>query len=272
MIRDEAQEIYNILARAIFAVGSPCEFVLNDAVMLVHLSEPPAETSSQTPAQTQASSVYERLRADLLTARLAPGRKLQLKFLMERYQTGQTPIREALNRLTSEGLVECQDQRGFSVAGISAAELAELTKTRCWVEDLALRQAMAAATPAWEEELVVACHRLVRTPRSLSSTRYEDNPEWERVHRAFHRCLLRPCDSRSLCGFCDQLTDQLYRYRQLSVRKVYPARDINTEHEAIARAVLDGDADHAASLLRQHYQMTADVILGDPSAFAASMA
>ena len=199
----------------------------------------------------------------MLTGQLAPGRKLQIRFLTERYGAGQTPIREALNRLVSDGLVACQDQRGFSVAGISAAELVELTRTRCWVEALALRHAIASATPAWEEELVLACHRLIRTKRSLSSDTYQEHPEWEALHRSFHRALLRTCGSRPLRLFCDQLADQLYRYRQLSVRKVYPNRDINGEHEAILKAVLDGDAEHAVTLLIAHYQATAEIVLHD---------
>ena len=85
----------------------------------------------QVPA-TQASHVYDRLREDLLSGRLAPSRKLQMRFLTETYQTGQTPLREALNRLTADGLVEVREQRGFYVKDISRAELAELTKTRCW--------------------------------------------------------------------------------------------------------------------------------------------
>ena len=99
----------------------------------------------QVPA-TQASHVYDRLREDLLSGRLAPSRKLQMRFLTETYQTGQTPLREALNRLTADGLVEVREQRGFYVKDISRAELAELTKTRCWVEALALRESMAAAS------------------------------------------------------------------------------------------------------------------------------
>jgi DNA-binding GntR family transcriptional regulator len=218
-------------------------------------------------ASTQASGVYDRIRTDLLAGRLAPQRKLQIKFLMETYQTGQTPLREALNRLAAEGLVECHDQRGFFVAGISAAELAELTKTRCWLETVALREAMAAATPEWEEELVLACHRLGKAPRSLSPDRFEDNPEWERLHRLFHRTLISQCGSRTLVAFCDQLADRLYRYRRLSVQKLYPLRGIRQEHEAILASVLDGDADNAVALLCAHYTATADSILQDAAIF-----
>jgi DNA-binding GntR family transcriptional regulator len=127
--------------------------------------------------QTQASSVYDRLRRDLLTGRLAPGQRLTARSLMARYEAGQTPLREALNRLSSEGLVVFQDQRGFTVATASIDELTELTETRCWVEEIALRRSMAASTPEWEETLVVLCHRLLRTTRSASDDHYAENLE-----------------------------------------------------------------------------------------------
>jgi DNA-binding GntR family transcriptional regulator len=207
------------------------------------------------------------LRDDLLSGRLEPGRKLQMRFLNEMYQTGQTPLREALNRLTADGLVEGREQRGFYVAAISRAELAELTKTRCWVESLALRESMAAATPRWEEQLLLAQHRLSRTPRSLNADHFEDNPEWERLHRAYHKTLIGNCGSQSLLGFCGHLADQLYRYRRLSIRKAFPSRHVADEHQAIMNAVLNRDADQAVALLTAHYTQTADIILGDERIF-----
>ncbi len=220
--------------------------------------------------QTQATGVYDRLRRDLLAGLLAPGQRLTARLLMERYEAGQTPLREALNRLSSEGLVAFQDQRGFTVASVSAEELTELTETRCWVEEIALRRSIAAATPAWEEELVVLCHRLIRTTRSASSEGYAENLDWEAVHRSFHRALLATCGSRPLRAFCDQLADQLYRYRQLSVRKIYPRRDIDQEHQSILAAIVRDDPDAAVAALQSHYRATAQVILADlPAALEA---
>ncbi|MBR0720959.1 GntR family transcriptional regulator [Bradyrhizobium manausense] len=224
--------------------------------------------ASPLPApSTQASHVYDRLREDLLSGRLAPSRKLQMRFLMEAYQTGQTPLREALNRLTADGLVEVREQRGFYVKDVSRTELAELTKTRCWVEALALRESMAASTPGWEEQLVLAHHRLSRVPRSLSATEFEDNPEWEKLHRIYHRTLIGQCGSQSLIAFCGQLADQLYRYRRLSISKAFPSRHVGDEHAAIMDAVLSGDCDLAVKLLTAHYQRTANVILQDEAIF-----
>jgi DNA-binding GntR family transcriptional regulator len=219
---------------------------------------------------TQASTLCDRLRKDLLEGRLKPGRKLQIKFLTDEYEVGQTPIREALNRLASEGLVELRDQRGFVVTGISVDELRELTKTRCWLEETALRQSMKAASPEWEEGLVLAWHRLSRTPRSTAPDRFESNPEWERLHRLYHRHLISGCGSRWLIAYCEQQADLLYRYRQFSGRKIYPNRNVKEEHEAIVKTVLDGDANKAVRLLIAHYQATADIILADSAIFAGS--
>ncbi|WP_296469523.1 GntR family transcriptional regulator [Pigmentiphaga sp.] len=230
----------------------------------------PAHSADQgAAAPTMASSLYDRMRADLLAGRLlAPGRKLQIEFLSHHYGAGQTPVREALNRLTADGLVEQRDQRGFAVASVSPADLIEITNTRCWLEELALRKSMASGSAQWEEELVLAFHRLSKTPRSLHPDRFEANPEWEQRHRAFHRALIGGCGSRWLIGFCEQLADQLYRYRQLSVQKIFPDRPIQEEHQALMDAITAGNADLAVTLLTRHYQETARIVLEDPEAFA----
>ena len=141
--------------------------------------------------------------------------------------------------------------------------MAELTKTRCWVESLALRESMAAATPEWEEALVLAHHRLSKVPRSLSAERFEDNPEWERLHRAFHRTVIGQCGSRPLIAFCEQLADQLYRYRRLSISKAFRTRQVADEHRCILESILNGDAEAAAERLSAHYAATAKIILAD---------
>lgn len=231
--------------------------------------EKPSAVDAGAPrpvAPTHASSVHERLRTDILAGRVPPGR-LTIRALSERYGVGQTPLREALNRLAADGLLLAEDQRGFAVPGISAAELAELTHTRCWLEERALRESIAAATEEWEEALLLAGHRLSRTPRGL-----EDgvlNPAWEERHREFHERLIGNCGSRWLVGFCRQLTDRHQRYRHLAAGRSLAQRDVDTEHRAILNAALRRDADAAVELLLAHYRRTASVILEDRTLFPA---
>jgi len=217
---------------------------------------------AESPA-TLATTIYERLKADILSTTLEPGRKLQLRFLTQHYDAGQTPLREALNRLSSEELVVGKEQRGFFVKPISLEELRELTKTRCWVEGLALKESMANGTAEWEEALLVAHHRLERMPRSLNPERFEHNPEWEKLHRAFHALLIRGCGSRPLIGFCEQLADRLFRYRAMSIRKAFRVRKVSDEHSQILAAVLNHDITQAVTLLQQHYEKTAAIIESD---------
>ena len=191
-----------------------------------------------------------------------------MEALAERYATSATPLREALNRLVADGLVERREQRGFVVAGISAGDLAEITQTRCWLEEIALRESISAHSTAWEEALVLAHHRLARTPRALSADSFEDNPAWEPLHRAFHRALISGCGSGWLLGFCDQLADQHHRYRRLSAPRAFSQRGVSGEHQALLAAALAGDAATAVALLTAHFQRTAHIIRGDPALFA----
>jgi len=241
---------------------------ISDAIVY---SDPMARTPaivSVDGTATRATNLYDLLRADIVGGDLEPGSKLAIEALAERYGASATPLREALNRLVSDGLVERREQRGFLVAGIGAADLQEITKTRCWLEEIALRESIAARTTEWEEALVLAHHRLARTPRSLSDSRFEDNPDWEPRHRAFHRALIAGCGSRWLLSFCDQLADQHYRYRRLSAPRAFAKRGVKTEHQQLMEAAIEGRADDAVALLRAHFERTAKVIRDDPTLFA----
>jgi DNA-binding GntR family transcriptional regulator len=207
---------------------------------------------------TMASSVYNQLREELLHGRIKPDSKLRVEWAVQRFGAGASPVREALNRLASEGFLDRRDQRGFFVAPITLDELEELTRTRCWLEERALRESIANRTVEWEEALVLALHRLTRVPRRLpGGDAY--NPDWEVRHRAFHAALISACRSRPLMAFCSQLADRAFRYRQLAREGLGAPRDELTEHKAIATAAVDGDADTAVESLMRHYFLTSQL-------------
>lgn len=215
-----------------------------------------AETSIESKSQSERA--YDQIKRDILGAVLVPEEKLQIEAMSARYAVGINPVREALNRLSSEGWVERKSQRGFFVSSMSMADLEELVLTRIWLETKALTESMSHASEAWEERLVVGYHRLARTQRQLETNiGPQMNEQWERLHKDFHMLLLELCGSSWLLGFCSTMMDQAVRYRNLSVNTTQARRgDALVEHQQILDAVLERDAARATRLLQAHYTTT----------------
>lgn len=210
---------------------------------------------------TRASSVYDRLQTDILTGKLKPGQKLRLKDLIEEYDTGNSPLREALNRLSANGMVVREENRGFRVPPASADELMEITRTRCWLEEIALRESIKNGDSEWEERIVLAYHWLARAARSNKEADKSTSPEWEEHHREFHLALISACDSSILIDFCSELHQRSFRYRNLAEVVEYRDRHELEEHEELQKAVLAHDADKAVELLRKHYTVTSQILV-----------
>jgi DNA-binding GntR family transcriptional regulator len=219
------------------------------------MSEEAASATSSLTTQT-----YGRLRRDIISGALAPGQKLKIEEMRRYYGTGATPIREALSLLTSDGIVERIDKRGFNVSQVSEKEFDELFKTRCWLEGLALRESIAQGDQNWEEGIVLAAYRLSRTSYSSAADHYVLNREWDANHKGLHTALIAACGSSILLQFCDQLFDKNIRYRHLSRTTAYPKRDIHREHDDLVRATLQRDADTAVARLVAHYTLTGDFL------------
>ena len=215
----------------------------------------------ENEASTRASSVYDRLQSDILTGQLQPGLKLRLKDLIERYETGNSPLREALNRLSANGMVLREENRGFRVPPASNEELQELTRTRIWLEEIALRESIEHGDNAWEERIVLAFHWLARAARSGEDAPNSLSPDWEAHHHDFHIALLSACRSKILLEFCAELAQRTFRYRSLSEVVEYRDRHELDEHRELQDAVLGRDADKAVELLKQHYQVTSKILI-----------
>ncbi|MGI9257684.1 MAG: GntR family transcriptional regulator [Gammaproteobacteria bacterium] len=222
-----------------------------------------ANETQRQPAggETLASMVYHKLLEDILKGNLQPGRKLRLQALKDQYEVGNSPLREALNRLSANGMVVREENKGFRVSPASAAELAELVRTRCWLEEVALRESIRNGDDAWEERVVLSYHRLSRAQRPTDEESFNTNPEWEEFHRQYHHALISACDSNLLMGYCAQLQEQALRYRNLAPVVNYRRRHESNEHEAIRDAALGRDADEAVKLLIAHFEVTADIVV-----------
>lgn len=208
---------------------------------------------------TRGEEVYQRVRSDIVAGEFRPGSKLRFAMLTGRYESSASVIREGLARLVEQGLVLSEPQQGYRVAPVSIRDLKDLTLARCAVESQTLRLSLEHGDLAWESSLVAAIHALERTP--VGSKPSPGDP-WPVVHRRFHEILLEGCPSKRLINTALGLRDAAELYRRWSV----PAddngnRDLNQEHRAIADAAINRDAESACSLLEEHLNLTARLLL-----------
>lgn len=206
------------------------------------------KASESNQSATLASTVFERLREDILEGHFQPGEKLRISALEERYEVGTSPIREALNRLMSISLVQQVDRRGFRVLSMGADDLVELNRTRCWVNEIVIRESITHGDSVWEEAIVLAYHRLWRCQMLLPDGHV--NREWELLHRRFHASLIAACPSRWMRDFHEVLFDRADWARRASARRIDQDRSI-AEHGAIKDAVLSRNPVMAIHLLNE---------------------
>jgi len=221
----------------------------------------PRDTPGLIPGLSLTQSVYEQLRGDLLACRLWPGDRLKISDLCQSMGVNLGAVREALSRLSSEGLVVAEPQRGFRVAPISATELRDLTEVRIDVETRCLRRSIEGAGVEWETAIVAAHHGMTRLPERDPEDPLRANDAWSVHHAAFHRALVAGCGSPWLLRLRDSLYDQSERYRRLSVPLARTERDVAGEHREIMEAAVSRQADRACALLAAHFRATTLILL-----------
>ncbi len=217
----------------------------------------PARHRSPLAALTRTEEVYTRLRADILSGRLQPGTKLRFADLTERYDCSTSVVREGLTRLAEQGLVQAEPQHGFHVTSLSDDDLEDLTTARCELEGLVLRMSIEHGDIAWESDVVAAHHSLDRTPMRSDSDPALMTEEWTSAHARFHQTLLAACPNQRLRSMALSLRDAAELYRRWSLPIGHDeARDVPSEHRALADAALRGDAPEAVRLLEEHLRRT----------------
>jgi GntR family transcriptional regulator, carbon starvation induced regulator len=204
---------------------------------------------------SQQDRAYARLREDILAGELLPLTKLHISNLRQRYETSVGPIREALSRLSGEGLVNKRGQRGHWVAPVSLQEMRDVTRLRVMLETDALRESIRSGDLEWEAQIVGAMHRL----KSVHSGSWADPKALaravEKENRDFHMALISRCPSRWQLRFISTLYDQTARYRRLSVLRQPEQVDPKQEgHRQIMEAALARDADAACDSLTVHIE------------------
>ena len=140
--------------------------------------------------------VYRAIRQEIGQLRLAPGERLRLEELAARYQVSMTPVRHALRRLESEGLVFSLRRRGSYVAPLSVEELEEIQAIRLGLEMMLAREGATRCTDQALAEMAEARAEMERAFRAADLEAYISS-FWS-LRDACYRCAERPRLQRAL--------------------------------------------------------------------------
>ena len=204
---------------------------------------------------TKAEAVYRETRWRILTGALPPATAVNQAELAAEFGVSQTPVREALLRLESEGLVVFIAHSMVRVSPLNLQELDELYAIRVNLDSFAGQLAAANRTP---EDVARLKALLARNVAVSVDDRLQRNLE-------FHRSIYRASGNQQLTVLLDQLWDRTERYRIVLVAneadsKQYQRSHSDDDHRAIATALFKGDGEKVAALLRLHVQQSHDLI------------
>jgi DNA-binding GntR family transcriptional regulator len=198
--------------------------------------------------------IVARLRDDILARRVAPGMRLVEGELTARFSVSRGPVREALRRLSAEGLIEHWPHRGALVRRLTLREIRELFEIRVEMEALAARLAAAAESSERRQRFIASI-----TPIYADAPR---NPcEYLAENAAFHDAVMALGGNLQLRDLAIRLQLPLIMAQVGDVLTPDVLEASVREHRAVARAILDRDAAAASARMRDHLERAAKLAL-----------
>lgn len=212
-------------------------------------------TGGDQSESTLVATTYSRIRSDVLFGHLLPGQKLKLAQLKSMYGVGVNTLRETLSRLSADGLVVAEGQKGFRVAPVSLHDLQEVAELRQLHECYGLRRSIELGDIEWESQVTAAYYRLAKIERQMIDGETEDVQTWKRYDRDFHVALIAGSGSKALLRIHAAIFDQYLRYQLLALQtRPFRGEAAAQEHAEIHDAALARDAERATTVLAQHIQ------------------
>lgn len=204
------------------------------------------QAGATTPSAL-AERVFAQLRSDILHARLRPGEALSENGLAARLDVSRTPVREAVQRLVREGLVQVLPQRGSYVALLSIRRIRDALFVREAVETEIVRRILAAPeNPAGIAALEAS---MQRQAQALASGDLEATM---RADEDFHRSLLHSCGLDGVWPIVAQARDMHQRTRAIAVPELQSGEQAVADHHAIVAGLRQRDAAAALQAMSRH--------------------
>lgn len=193
--------------------------------------------------------VYRVLSGEILSNRLPPGTVLQEVALARSLGVSRGPVREAIGRLGSDGLLVVRPRRGAVVASLTREEFLEAYQVREALEVMAIR----LAVPRMGDEEVAVLESLTNEMEARAERGDVDG--FFQENAAFHAAIVEASGNQKLRDVYRQVVGQMARYQMRSLALRGTLRRSVQEHRAIVRAVKKRDAERSAHILSEHIRV-----------------
>lgn len=214
---------------------------------------------------TITEQLEDALRIDIQVGILRPGQRIRSNEVAERYGVSATPLREALQRLAGESLIELDPRLGATVAPMSERDVRDIYEMLQLLDGIALERSiersdtswLADVERAWEALSVAVAQREAIGDHPSDDDRRRVGMLWSSTHWIFHEALYEKCGSPWLMRFVRQLHAHADRYQMLTIYQAAGSqRDLRGEHGHIYRAAKARDVDAAVKALKDHLALT----------------
>jgi DNA-binding GntR family transcriptional regulator len=207
---------------------------------------------------SKTNETYQVLRNAILWGELPAGSRLRTNLLTKEYDISLGALREALSRLSAEGLTQAEAHRGYVVTPITAEDVEDLARVRTAIETQCLVWAIEKGTLDWESNIVAATHRLLNSAREIEQG--GGAASWTQAHSDYHAALVGGCGSPRLLQIRNSLYEQSERHRRLEL-SIPHNRNADAEHRLLAEAAIARDIPRATRLMHSHINRTTEFIV-----------
>lgn len=215
------------------------------------MSAPRVRLSDRQGYGSAAEFAYATLRGQIMDGQLPPGQRMREQELSERLRVSRTPVREALSRLTADGLLVLQPRSGLAVAELDDAGVIELYETREALEGTAASLAARYANPR-----DIAALRAILETEAVAP----ENPVLQARHnRTFHAAVLAAAHNRFLLKSLQALHDALSLLGPTTLASPGRRAQAQAEHRRVLDAIERRDSAAAATEMRAHIRHGAAV-------------
>jgi DNA-binding GntR family transcriptional regulator len=209
----------------------------------------------ELPTQTVNQRAYDKLCELILSGNLRVGERLDERILAQRMKISRTPLREAIGRLATEGIVERRPYQGNFVRTFTSAQIHDLYEVRKELEEMAVRLEVERAT---KKEIQILADIVKRCDAAFNRG---DRSAFEKLDQKFHEHIAKISQNETLIDCLDNLRLQVQLARHYANEAPDEAKRTIGERKAVVRAFLDKDAKAAARHMRQHIDGAREAVM-----------